>query len=147
LLVAAGLIAIHHLSLNFVLPSAVYPGGTDVLRVIVHALIVVIETTMLVGIGYAIRVAFAEAEFARLEAERNAQTIKRAGVEQQKELAETPLRAGQVSDLLERFQREMMDSTGILHHAAEELSADAESLSRAAAHANSQSMKAVEASE
>lgn len=147
LLTAAGLIAVHHLSLNFVLPSAVYPGGTDVLRVIVHAVIVVIETTMLVGIGYAIRVAFAEAEFARLEAERNAQTAKRAGVEQQKELAATTLRVEQVNDLLDRFQREMMDSTGILHRAAEELSADAENLNRAAAHANAQSVIAVVSSE
>jgi len=147
LLAAAGLIAVHHLSLNFLLPSAVYPGGTDLLRVIVHALIVVIETTMLVGIGYAIRVAFAEAEFARLEAERNAQAIKRAGVEQEKELAATTERAERMNDLLERFQREMMDSTGILHHAAEELSADAENLSRAATKAHAQSAKAAGASE
>jgi methyl-accepting chemotaxis protein len=147
LLAAAGLIAVHHLSLNFVLPNAVYPGGSDLLRVIVHAVIVVVETAMLVGIGYAIRTAFAEAEFARLEAERNAQVVKRAGIAQEKELAATTLRVEQVNDLLERFQREMMDSTGILHHAAEELSADAENLGRAAAHANAQSAKAAGASE
>ena len=147
LLVAAAMIAGHHLSLNFVLPNAVYPGGADLVRVVVHAIVVVIETAMLVGIGYAIRVAFAEAEFARLEAERNAQAIKRAGLEQEKELVATTDRAGRMNDLLERFQRAMMDSTGILHHAAEELSADAENLSRAAAHANSQSAKAANASE
>ena len=70
LLTAAGLIAVHHLSLNFVLPKALYPGGSNLLRVIVHAAVVVIETAMLIGIGYAIRGAFAQAEAARREAER-----------------------------------------------------------------------------
>jgi methyl-accepting chemotaxis protein len=147
LLVAAGLIAVHHLSLNWFLPNAVYPGGTDLLRVVVHAVFVVIETAMLIGIGYAIRSAFAEAEFARLDAERNAQKIKRAGLEQEQELAATNLRAERLSDLLERFQREMSDSAGILHTAAGELSADAESLGRAAAHGHAQSVVAVAASE
>ena len=55
LVAAAGLIAVHHLSLNFVLPDAVYPGGSNFLRVVVHAVVVVIETAMLIGIGYAIR--------------------------------------------------------------------------------------------
>ena len=30
---AAGLVALHHLTLNFILPDAVYPGGSDALRV------------------------------------------------------------------------------------------------------------------
>src|SRR5215467_15888996 len=41
LIVAATLIALHHLGLNFVLPSALYPGGGDVARVSVHAVVVV----------------------------------------------------------------------------------------------------------
>jgi methyl-accepting chemotaxis protein len=147
LLVAAGLIAVQHLSLDFFLPEAVYPGGSNFLRVLVHAVVVVIETAMLVGIGYAIRTAFAEAEFARLEAERNAQAIKRAGIAQERELAATTERAERMNDLLERFQREMMDTTGILYHAAEDLSADAENLSHASAKAHTQSAKAAGASE
>src|SRR3954454_14797302 len=61
LIVAAGLIAVHHLGLNFILPDAVFPGGSDYFRAIVHAIPVVIETTMLVLIGYTIRSAFAVA--------------------------------------------------------------------------------------
>ena len=147
MLVAAGLIAGHHLSLNWFLPNAVYPGGTDFFRVIVHAVFVVIETAMLIGIGYAIRSAFAEADFARLDAERNAKKIERTGVDREQELAATNLRAERLSDLLERFQREMSDSAGILHTAAGELTADAESLGRAAAHGHAQSVVAVAASE
>jgi methyl-accepting chemotaxis protein len=147
LLAAAGLIAAHHLGLNFVLPDAVYPGGSNLLRVVVHAVVVIIETAMLIGIGYAIRSAFGQAEAARHEAEDRTREVKRAGEAQEKELVATTLRADRMSELLERFQREMADSTGILHAAAAEVSSDAENLGRAATHANAQSVMAVVASD
>ena len=147
LLAAAGLIAVHHLSLNFVLPDAVYPGGSNFLRVVVHAVVVVIETAMLIGIGYAIRSAFAQAEAARREAEGQTREVQRAGEAQEKELVATTRRADRMSELLERFQREMANSTGILHAAAAEVSSDAENLGRAATHANAQSVMAVVASD
>src|SRR6266849_5785811 len=68
LLLAAGLIAIHHAGLNDFLPSAVYPGGSNFARVAVHAIIVVVENAMLFGIGYTIRSAFEAARRAHGEA-------------------------------------------------------------------------------
>src|SRR6202023_3856623 len=56
---AGGLVSLHHLSLNFILPEAVYPGGSNPLRVSVHAVVVVIEVAMLTFIGHTIREAFA----------------------------------------------------------------------------------------
>jgi methyl-accepting chemotaxis protein len=47
LLMAAAAIAVHHLALNFLLPAAVYPGGADFGRVVLHAVIVVLETAVL----------------------------------------------------------------------------------------------------
>ncbi|MEM7213315.1 MAG: methyl-accepting chemotaxis protein [Pseudomonadota bacterium] len=44
LLAATVLVAVHHLSLNFALPVLVYPGGTDLGRTIVHAVVLVVET-------------------------------------------------------------------------------------------------------
>jgi len=58
LMLAAGLISIHHLGLNYILPSAVYPGGSDLARGIVHASFVVIEVTMLTFIGQTIKYSF-----------------------------------------------------------------------------------------
>jgi hypothetical protein len=46
-LVAAGTIAIHHLTLNFLAPALVFPGGTDTARVLLHAAVVVCETAAL----------------------------------------------------------------------------------------------------
>ncbi len=109
LVAAAGLIAVHHLSLDFLLPDAVYPGGSNFLRVMVHAVVVVIETAMLIGIGYAIRAAFGQADAARHEAEATAHEVQLAGVAQERELVATTLRADRMSELLERFQREMSE--------------------------------------
>ncbi|WP_343032484.1 methyl-accepting chemotaxis protein [Tritonibacter litoralis] len=50
LLLAAGLIAVHHVSLSFLLPSLVYPGGDmveNLTRTVIHAVIVVLETGVL----------------------------------------------------------------------------------------------------
>jgi len=101
LLAAAGLIAAHHLGLNFALPDAVYPGGSNFLRVVVHAVVVVIETAMLMGIGYAIRSAFAQANAARHEAEATAHEVQLAGVAQERELVATTLRADRMSAYLQ----------------------------------------------
>src|SRR5579872_6701523 len=40
-------VALHHLVLNFLLPSAVYPGGADFGRVVLHAVILVVEACVL----------------------------------------------------------------------------------------------------
>ena len=147
LIVAAALVAVHHLSLNMFLPEAVYAGGTNFLRVVVHAVVVVIETAMLIGIGHAIRSAFAQAQAAHREAELAAAALEQGAVQREKELAATTVRADRMSDLLDRFQREIAQSTEILHSAAENLQADADSLDKTAADANAQSVTAAAASE
>ena len=40
-------VALHHLVLNFLLPAAIYPGGTDLGRVVLHAVILLIEAGVL----------------------------------------------------------------------------------------------------
>lgn len=47
ILVAAAVTAAHHLSLNFLASHLVFDGGPDILRVLLHAVIVVIETVAL----------------------------------------------------------------------------------------------------
>jgi methyl-accepting chemotaxis protein len=48
ILTAAAVTAAHHLSLNFVASHLVFDGGPDLLRVLFHAVVVVIETAALV---------------------------------------------------------------------------------------------------
>src|ERR1700742_2130552 len=45
-------VALHHLALNFLLPAAIYPGGADFGRVVFHAVILIIEAGVLVGLAH-----------------------------------------------------------------------------------------------
>jgi methyl-accepting chemotaxis protein len=147
LTLAAALIAVHHIGLNFLLPAAVYPGGADFVRVLVHALFVVIEVVMLIYIGQIIRAAFFAADTARGEAERAAAELNKIGAEREQNLTSTTRRANELSDKLDRFKREIAESIEILHAAATELQTNADALSSAAVQTNAQSVTASEASE
>ncbi|MGP9819657.1 methyl-accepting chemotaxis protein [Salinarimonas sp. NSM] len=47
IIVGAVVTALHHLSFNFLIPLAVFPEGASFLRVVLHAVIVVLETAVL----------------------------------------------------------------------------------------------------
>jgi methyl-accepting chemotaxis protein len=83
-------VALHHLVLNFMVPAAVYPGGSDLGRVVLHAVILSIEAGVLAWLAHTLSALFdtaaqktaeaqaagaaqAQANAERLEAERRAQ--------------------------------------------------------------------------
>jgi methyl-accepting chemotaxis protein len=45
-------VALHHLILNFLLPAAVFPGGADLGRVVLHAVILVVEAAVLIWLAH-----------------------------------------------------------------------------------------------
>ncbi len=59
ILTAATLTALHHLSLNFILPYAIFPDGSDFGRVVVHAVIVVAECAVLIWLALVLENLFA----------------------------------------------------------------------------------------
>ncbi len=147
ILATAALIAVHHLTLNAVFPTAIYPGGGDLPRVAVHALFVVVETAMMLRIARAIRAAFAGAASAERDAGRAATELRATGELRETELAAAMARAEQLAALLDRFERDMAESVRFLHSAAEELKAGACGLGRTAEHANAQAATAARASQ
>jgi methyl-accepting chemotaxis protein len=138
LVFAAGLVSLHHLTLNFVLPGAIYPGGSDFLRVVVHAVVVVVEVAMLVFIGEIIKGAFREAAESRQRAENFAAELERIGALRQQDLVAAGKRADLRGKLLDDFKSEMAAFINILNGATEELGQSAESLGSAATHAKTQ---------
>jgi methyl-accepting chemotaxis protein len=84
LAVAAAVVAVHHLTLNFVMPALIYPGGSNVLRTLMHAAILMIETgVLMVMVQDRLRIhalAVEEAERAQADAAR-AQRAEQAAVE------------------------------------------------------------------
>ncbi len=143
LLLAAGLIALQHLGFNQILPGALYPGGTDYGRVALHAFVVVVETVMLVGIGWTIRSAFDQAQIQRQAAEEAVAKLRHVLDERSRELSATSERANSVEDLLQVFEQEMSHSIGILHEAARVLHDNAHTLGTASARSNAQTSTAI----
>jgi methyl-accepting chemotaxis protein len=146
LALAAGLVSLHHLSLNFILPDAVYPGGNNPWRVSVHASVVVIEVAMLMFIGHAIRGAFSAAASARQHAEETAAELERIGDRRQNDLAVTSRRAEVMGKLLDKFKAEMAHSIHVLNDAAYGLGQSADTLSATAGRAKGQITAASSAS-
>src|SRR5580704_14314383 len=128
LMLAAGLVSVHHLTLNFLLPGSVYPGGSDVVRVSVDAVMVVIEVAMLIFIGQTIRRAFATADQARQSAEGAAAELAHVGNRRESDLTATNQRAAAMSKLLDGFKAEMAASIDILNHATGGLERSADTL-------------------
>jgi methyl-accepting chemotaxis protein len=143
LVLAAGLVALHHLSLDYVLPNAVYPGASDLSRVAV----VVIETAMLIFIGRTIIGAFAAASEARRQSERLADDLNRLVAERDGDLARTVSRANAVAAAVDGFQAEIARAVAALQEAAGKLRTNASDLSTVAVQAHQRSAVASSASE
>jgi methyl-accepting chemotaxis protein len=62
-------VALHHLALNFILPAAIYPGGADLGRVVLHAVILLIEAGVLIWLAYTLSLLFETASQRTAEAE------------------------------------------------------------------------------
>ncbi|MBP7339032.1 methyl-accepting chemotaxis protein [Niveispirillum sp.] len=78
ILVAAGVTAVHHLTLSFLLPSLVFPDGQgSLLRVIVHAAVVIMETGVLLWLSWNLENSFLYSEQARAKAEQAAVETER----------------------------------------------------------------------
>lgn len=103
LLAATVAIALHHLSLNFLLPLAVFPGGANFGRVVFHAVIVLIEAGVLIWVSHYLALALARSADALSEAEAARQSAEAAA--QQERETEQNAKAAQ-RDLLGRIARE-----------------------------------------
>ena len=83
ILIAAAVTAVHHVVLNFLLPAAVFPDGASFTRVVLHAVIVVLECSVLMWLTHRVKTLFvtsaealATAEDARRREEKMAQDQK-----------------------------------------------------------------------
>jgi methyl-accepting chemotaxis protein len=81
ILVGAIAVALHHLVLNFVLPAAVYPGGADLGRVVLHAVILLTEAGVLIWLTHKLTQLFATAAQKTAEAEAARAAEARANAE------------------------------------------------------------------
>ncbi len=64
----AAVTAVHHLVLNFAIPAAVFPQGADFIRVVIHAVVVVIQTGVLCWVTFKMETFHSAADSAQNEA-------------------------------------------------------------------------------
>ncbi len=65
----AGVVAVHHLVLNFAMPWAVFPGGGDLARVVFHAVVLIAEVAALWWMTNGLAEAFGASDKAREESD------------------------------------------------------------------------------
>lgn len=89
ILIAACMVAVQHVGLNFYRPDLLYPGGCDSFRLVLHAVILIVETVALVWLAASLRRVFRmsealsqDADRRRIEAERRKRGAEDAHAQQ-----------------------------------------------------------------
>jgi methyl-accepting chemotaxis protein len=98
-------VALHHLVLNFVIPAAIFPGGGDFGRVVLHAVVLLLEAGTLVWIAHQLEQLFLVS--ARKTAEVETAVAAEAAARLENTLAEQRLKAeadAAMSALAEDFE-------------------------------------------
>ena len=135
ILLGAGAVALHHLVLNFILPAAIFPGGTDFGRVVLHAVILIMESAVLAWLSLklerlflttaqktqeadAARAAEARANHERSEAEKHAAMARRADMIKLADHFESAV--GAIIETVSMASTELEASAGSLTSTAEQ---------------------------
>ena len=141
-------VALHHLVLNFVFPAAIYPGGADFGRVVLHAVILLIEAGVLLSLAVKLTELFETTARKTAEAEAAHVAEARANAER----SESEQRAKRDSDIARHelatgFQRMIGGIVEAVAVAANEMQTLSASMSRSSAEAARQTSAAANASQ
>jgi methyl-accepting chemotaxis protein len=145
---AAGLTALHHLGLNFLMPYAVFPDGASLWRVALHAVIVVVEAAVLGWLTTYLARLLADNDSA-LTAMADAQRRERELADERR-LSEERSRADRqrtTIELADRFEASIKQVTGAVSSAADELRQTAQSMSTTADHTSDRATSVAMAAE
>ncbi len=140
-------VAMHHLVLNFVFPAAVYPGGSDLGRVVLHAVILLIEAGVLAWLALTLSQLFETAAEKTAEAQNASVAEARANTDR----LEAERRAKQQADAARRelaagFERKIGGIVETVGVAAREMQALSASLSNSHAETSRKTTAAASAS-
>ncbi|WP_316198940.1 methyl-accepting chemotaxis protein [Bradyrhizobium sp. SZCCHNS2002] len=141
-------VALHHLVLNFAFPAAVYPGGADFGRVVLHAVILLIEAGVLMALALKLTQLFETTARTTAEAEAASAAEARANTER----SETEQRAKREADAARReladdFQRKIGGIVEAVSVAAGEMQTLSSSMSQSSAETSRQTSAAAGASQ
>lgn len=128
LLVGAATAAVHHLGLNFLYPVALFPEGGSILRVSLHAVMVVVETATLVWLVNLLVTSLMQSDAAVKDAEAAKAEGERLAAEQATEHLQQQTRAETISNVLNSFDADIAQSISGLDSATSNLEASAQAM-------------------
>jgi len=121
LIVSAAMVALHHLLLNFVYPAAVFPDGAAFGRVVLHAVIVVVQVAVLSWVAWRLNEAFAGAAKAVTEVQVAHAAANAAANERDRlSAASQDSKREEMRKLAEQFQAAVGDIAAALSRSAGE---------------------------
>lgn len=148
LIIAAAVTAVHHLTLNFLLPEFVFPGGSSFARVVLHAVIVVFETGILIWVVDRIRRAFDESAEALAKAAEAEQALRAAQAEQEAQRAESDrMREQTLSQVAGSLETEIGEIAASVSAASRQLNQHADGLRHSAIKMRDEATRSAESSE
>jgi len=112
--IGAVTVAVHHLGLSFLLPLAVFPGASSLGRVIVHAVILIVEAVILIGLTFSMNAMFELADSARRKAEDAVLEAQAANEAKEAARRSEELRHAQFSEAEARTERQRADAVSTL---------------------------------
>jgi methyl-accepting chemotaxis protein len=140
-------VALHHLVLNFIVPAAVFPGGADLGRVVLHAIILVMEAGVLVWLALQLEQLFTIAERKTAEANAAVAAEARANAERSEAERRTKLEAdAAIRTLAADFERKIGHIVQAVSVAATEMQGMSSSMSHSSEEAARQTAAAAAAS-
>jgi methyl-accepting chemotaxis protein len=143
-LAATAATAVHHLVLNFLFPALIYPGGPDIVRVAMHAAILLVEAGALVWLTMQINTLFAKSTASVAEAQAallRADLLTAASV---KEQATRDRRQAAMDTHTQEFGASVSGVMAILGEAASKMHLAADEMSEAAIRTRDSTSNAVE---
>lgn len=146
ILTYAAVVAVHHLVLNFLFPYAVFPNGSDLLRVIMHAVIVVVQSAALWWLVGNLARAFRASDDAISEAENARHAADRMSTEIADKAEKERLRERALVDKLTTLRADMQTMLAVISDKMTTMRALSEGMSKTADQTSGQAGLAGESS-
>ncbi|NLH81987.1 MAG: chemotaxis protein [Phyllobacteriaceae bacterium] len=126
--VAASVVAVHHLLLNFVYPAAVFPQGADFSRVVLHAVILVTQAATLVWLTFRLSSSFETAADATRAAETARMSADTAAAKERDLSIDQDRRRIEVEAAIAGFERSIASTISELGERARQMAGTADTL-------------------
>lgn len=144
ILAATGVVAVHHLALNVLYPAAVFPGGADYTRVVIHAVILLVEAGALMLAASQLAKAMNASEHATSEATRSADQARELALAQQAESELKLHRVSALAGLMTEFEHNVSALVQGLAGAATEMEVTANAMATTADETTQQTVTAAD---